>query len=135
MTTARERKNVLFVCIGNICRSPMAEAFANRYGADVLRAQSAGLSPAIALSPFTRKVMEEKNIDIGNHLPRGIDEVNVLQMDVVVNMSGYKIPGVRTVDWTVADPYGGPAQGYRVARDRIEMLVMQFILKLRMGRI
>jgi len=35
-------KKVLFVCIGNVCRSPMAEAFANHYGNDVLIAKSAG---------------------------------------------------------------------------------------------
>ncbi len=33
------------MCIGNTCRSPMAEGFANLYGSDVLRASSAGLSP------------------------------------------------------------------------------------------
>ena len=27
-----DRKRVLFLCIGNICRSPMAEAFARKYG-------------------------------------------------------------------------------------------------------
>ena len=33
---SEERKQVLFVCIGNICRSPMAEALARKYGSDVL---------------------------------------------------------------------------------------------------
>jgi len=35
-------KRVLFVCIGNACRSPMAEGFANYYGNDVLKAGGAG---------------------------------------------------------------------------------------------
>ena len=57
------RRNVLFVCLGNICRSAMAEAFANRYGADVLQAASAGLTPAYANAPLTQKVMLEKNMN------------------------------------------------------------------------
>ena len=36
------KKRVLFVCIGNSCRSQMAEAFARAYGRDVIDAHSAG---------------------------------------------------------------------------------------------
>ncbi|MGI8990585.1 MAG: arsenate reductase ArsC, partial [Bryobacteraceae bacterium] len=41
-------KRVLFVCIGNCCRSQMAEGFANTYGRDVLAAGSAGLAPTVS---------------------------------------------------------------------------------------
>jgi len=34
---------VLFVCIGNACRSPMAEAIAHREAAEVIEPASAGL--------------------------------------------------------------------------------------------
>lgn len=113
----------------------MAEAFANHYGSDVLRAESAGVAPALGISTLTRKVMLEKNIDIGNHLPRGIDELNLRTVDLVVNMSGYQIPGIPTIDWAIADPYGGPVEGYRTARDQIELNVMNLILKMRMRKI
>ena len=33
---SRMKKRVLFLCLGNICRSPMAEAMARKYGSDVL---------------------------------------------------------------------------------------------------
>ncbi|MEP6716526.1 MAG: hypothetical protein ABJC09_13230, partial [Terriglobia bacterium] len=46
-------KQVLFVCIGNTCRSPMAEGLANHYGSDVLIATSAGLSPVTMVMPET----------------------------------------------------------------------------------
>jgi protein-tyrosine-phosphatase len=36
---------VLFICIGNACRSPMAEAIARRDAADVIEAASAGVAP------------------------------------------------------------------------------------------
>ena len=113
----------------------MAEAFANHYGQDVLRASSAGLSPAAALSPYTRKVMLEKNVEIGEHLPRSLYEVDLRNIDLIVNLSGYTIRGIETLDWLIDDPYGGSLEGYRTARDRIELQVMNLILKIRTGRI
>ena len=44
--SAKAKKRVLFVCIGNACRSQMAEAFARAYGSDILTVRSAGLAPA-----------------------------------------------------------------------------------------
>jgi len=113
----------------------MAEAFANHYGQDVLRASSAGLAPAAALSPYTRKVMLEKNVDVGDHLPRSFYELDVRDVDLIVNLSGYAIAGFETMDWVIDDPYGGPIEGYRTARDRIELQVMNLILKMRTGKI
>ena len=63
-------KRVLFVCIGNTCRSPMAEALANHYGSDVLRATSAGIAPTNAVTRNTVLAMSEMNIDVSGHLPR-----------------------------------------------------------------
>ena len=42
---AAAKRRVLFVCIGNSCRSQVAEAFARAYGSDVMEVQSAGVSP------------------------------------------------------------------------------------------
>ena len=48
------KTRVLFVCIGNACRSQMAEGFARAYGSDVLVPASAGLAPASGGSLRTR---------------------------------------------------------------------------------
>ena len=61
---------MLFVCIGNACRSQMAEGFARAYGGDVMEAASAGLSPAVAVPPDTIRAMDEKNIDIRGQFPK-----------------------------------------------------------------
>ena len=65
------KKRVLFVCIGNACRSQMAEAFARAYGSDVLSAHSAGLAPAGAVPPLTRQVLNERNIPVEGQYPKG----------------------------------------------------------------
>jgi arsenate reductase len=46
-----KRQRVLFVCVGNACRSQMAEAFARAYGSDVLVPASAGFIPAAKVPP------------------------------------------------------------------------------------
>ena len=57
-------KTVLFVCIGNSCRSQMAEAFFNRYAPQGYRAESAGTAPADVVSSNAIAVMQELGIDI-----------------------------------------------------------------------
>jgi arsenate reductase len=67
---------VLFVCIGNACRSPMAEGFARAYGSDVLgSAERRDLAPALAVAPLTHHVMLEKNIDLGDCYPKELEHV------------------------------------------------------------
>lgn len=100
-------KRVLFLCLGNICRSPMAEALARKYGSDVLEVSSAGLTPAINTTPYTRKVLEEKNVDLGDHVPRRFRDLDLSQYDLIVNMSGTALSknlGVPVEDWQVDDP-------------------------------
>jgi arsenate reductase (thioredoxin) len=132
------KKKVLFVCIGNICRSPMAEAMARKYGSDVLEVASAGLSPAMNTTPFTRSVLVEKNVDLGEHLPRRFRDVNPKSFDLIVNLSGSPMPrslGVAIEDWNVDDPMGKSEEEFRQTREIIEMLVMRLILRARLGKI
>jgi len=127
-------KKVLFVCIGNTCRSPMAEGFANKYGSDVLVARSSGLSPVLSVIPETVAIMEELNIDISGHVPMLYDPFLAGQYDLVINMSGFRLPGKpprELIEWKVTDPYMNSAEVYRKVRDDLEERVMQLILRLR----
>jgi arsenate reductase len=102
------KKRVLFVCIGNSCRSQMAEGFARAYGSDVMVARSAGLSPATVIAPLTRQVLAERNIRIDDHFPKGLDVVSREKFDMVVNLSGMplRVTAPRVVEWAVKDPIG-----------------------------
>src|ERR1019366_1245332 len=79
-------KRVLFVCVGNACRSQMAEAFARVYGRDALVAASAGLNPAMAVMPDTVRAMAEKEIDLRDQFPKSIRHLGRSKFDLVVNM-------------------------------------------------
>ena len=70
---APAKKRVLFVCIGNSCRSQMAESFARAYGADVLEVRSAGLSPATIVSPLTKQILAERNLNTDGQFPKAWD--------------------------------------------------------------
>jgi arsenate reductase len=130
----RTKKRVLFVCIGNSCRSQMAEGFARAYGADILTASSAGLSPASIVQPLTRQVLAHRNIRIDDQFPKGMEILMQEQFDVIINMSGQKLPlapGALVRDWPVRDPIGEQEPVYKAVAEQIEGLVMRLILELR----
>lgn len=64
------KKLVVFVCTGNVCRSPMAEglfhAMAEKAGRTDIEAASAGIGAGDGISPseFSVEVMQEEGIDI-----------------------------------------------------------------------
>ena len=130
------RKRVLFVCIGNSCRSQMAEGFARTYGSDVLVPASAGVAPAAIVAPDTLRAMDEKNIDLRDHFPKSLRHLERVDFDLVINMTGFFLPekfNGRVVDWEVADPVSMDYEEHCAIRDAIERLVMKLILELRVA--
>jgi arsenate reductase len=112
----------------------MAEGFANHYGSDVLIAASAGLSPVQFVAQETVAIMREVNVDISNHAPTWYEASKVDRYDLVVNMSGLRLPGKaprELIEWTVEDPYQKAPAVYRRVRADLENKVMQLILRLR----
>jgi protein-tyrosine-phosphatase len=106
----------------------MAEGFARAYGRDLWEAESAGLAPATLIAPLTRHVMDEKDISLAEHFPKGLDEVKLSEFDLLVNMSGFELPDVFTAavrEWQVPDPIGQTAKTYRKVRDQVESLVLE----------
>jgi arsenate reductase (thioredoxin) len=129
-----EKKRVLFVCIGNACRSQMAEAFARTYGSDVLIPASAGLAPAMGLAPDTMRAMAEKNIDLRDQFPKSLRQLERARFDLAVNMSGYSLPEIaaeQVEEWDVPDPVSMEFDDHCAIRDKIERLVMELVLRLR----
>jgi arsenate reductase len=68
------KKNILFICTGNSCRSQMAEGFLRHFGGDRFDVASAGTNPA-GLNPDAVTAMREIGIDISHHRSKGIGEV------------------------------------------------------------
>lgn len=128
------KKKVLFVCIGNSCRSQMAEAFARLYGNDVIIPASAGLMPAAIVARDTHRAMLEKNIDLRDHFPKHVRQLGRAHFDLIVNISGMELrdpPGERVIFWDVADPICETYEIHCEIRDEIERLVLDLVLEVR----
>jgi len=112
---------VAFVCLGNACRSQMAEGFARRSAGERIEVHSAGLFPAVAVPEQTKRLMLEKGIDLSDQFPKAFALYPPGYFDLVVNMSGMDTPGhARVVVWNIEDPYGASDRRFRQVRDQIE---------------
>ncbi len=116
---------ILFVCFGNACRSQMAEALANQIGQGRVRAWSAGSHPLGVIILETYQVMREKGLSLDGQWSKGLNDVPVAKMDVVVGMGcdvDCPVPPSfkgRMVEWNIPDPYGGDLDAFRSVRDLI----------------
>lgn len=120
-------KSILFVCVGNCCRSQIAEGFARHLGQPDLVVYSAGSHPAGFVAPAVVEMMKEKGIDISGQYSKGLDEIPSMDFDIVVTMGcGDFCPSVKAkkrVDWKIPDPIGRSPEFFRKVRDDIEAKV------------
>ena len=130
MTKDSKKTKILFVCIGNMIRSQMAEGFARHNAGAFVAAYSAGVRHTGTVSEEAAHVMSEKGIDIHRQYSKGLGDVPLEEMDYIVNMSGFPnesvFPaslGARVIAWQVSDPLGGSIDRFRKVRDEIETKV------------
>ena len=120
---------VLFVCSGNICRSPMAEGYLNSKNIKGLSAISCGfLSAGESVSKNFVLVMNELGIDISAHKSKHISK-KLFAADRIYCMSenhrnalvssGVNIDKLELLGGGIHDPFGQNADVYRACRDEI----------------
>jgi arsenate reductase (thioredoxin) len=128
--------NILFVCVGNSCRSQMAEAFVNQLGRDEVRGWSAGSHPLGEIAWGTGEVMREKGISLEGQWSKGLKDVPLHDMDVIVTLGCEVFCPVpasfagRVVEWNIPDPYGADLALYREVRDLIDAQVAGLVAEL-----
>lgn len=80
--------NILVVCVGNICRSPMAEALLKqRYPHKNIDSAGVGALVGHSADPAALEIMAKQEIDITSHVAKQIDEVLAKKADLVFTMS------------------------------------------------
>jgi arsenate reductase len=79
---------ILFLCIGNSCRSQMAEGWARHLKGDIVEAYSAGIETH-GLNPNAVKVMAEAGVDISGHRSKHVDELKDVKLDYVITVCGH----------------------------------------------
>jgi glycine hydroxymethyltransferase len=148
-------KTILFVCTGNICRSPMAEGIFRNIakGRKDLQVMSAGIGAmdGQAPSPYAVQALRELGIDISKQRSRQLTAELVQEADYIFGMTHSHVDTVfllyphaaektfllREFDDTldifekdISDPIGGSYEVYRNCRDQIEQgiaTLMRFI--------
>jgi len=118
---------ILFLCVANAARSQMAEGLARSMAppGDGYRFLSAGSQPG-TLNPLAVGALAEQGIDIAHHRSKGLDDVPLAQVDVIVTLCAEEVcpfvPGaVQRLHWPLPDPEGLPA--FRSVRDELRRLL------------
>ena len=143
-------RHILVVCVGNICRSPMAEALLQRAlrGQDGLTVESAGLGALVGhpASEYSQELMVEMGLDISEHRARQIHPDMVRDADLVLVMEARHKRAIDDADATargkvyrlcewqdrdIDDPYRQPKAAFADALEDIEEGVASWVEKIR----
>ncbi len=149
--------SISFVCLGNICRSPLAEGIARR------RFAEAGLDLAVAscgtgrwhvgegADPRSRKVAAEAGYDLSGHRVRQLSGDDFRRFDLLLAMDRANLavlearrPADATAravlflelagfaaDVEVPDPYHGDLEAFRRVRELLERGMDELVLRFR----
>lgn len=111
---------ILFVCLGNIYRSPVAEALFKKFKPEI-DVDSAGVHPPLfPISEDARKYLARENAEqYLKKVPESIDNKQLEEYDLIVTMESEHKEAVlskcpecenRTVVWNIQDPYSLPPE-------------------------
>jgi protein-tyrosine-phosphatase len=114
----------------------MAEAWAKHLGKGRVHAYSAGSCAYGQIIGDTHTVMKEKGISLECQRSKGLRDLALAEMDIVVRM-GHEVEVTlpagfkgRVLDWDIPDPYGQGLEIFRDVRDLIEEEVRLLIASL-----
>jgi len=158
LPAADSMKTFLFICTGNICRSPMAEALFRHAtnGRTDYRAISAGLGAIDGQPPsvYSVQAMKEIGVDIARQRSHMLTAQMVKEADYILGMTHSHVDTVTllypqavektfllrefddtldTFEKDISDPIGGSYEVYLNCRDQIEQGIASLVRFIEQG--
>lgn len=132
------KKKIVFVCWGNTCRSPMAQAIASKIYGERFIVESAGIEASTGLGATNEaiRVMAEVGIDISAHQVNRINNIEINDFDIIISMTHYIADDIRPkidlkknslLTWNIIDPYGKGIEAYRSCVKALEKEIRKLI--------
>ncbi|MEJ6066330.1 low molecular weight phosphotyrosine protein phosphatase [Psychrobacter sp. 16-Bac2893] len=138
--------NILVVCVGNICRSPMAEALLKqRYPHKNIDSAGVGALVGHSADPAALEIMAGQEIEITNHVAKQIDEGLAKKADLIFTMSDSQTKWIEErwpfcrgktfklghwQDKDIADPYKHEMSAFQTAYQDIVVSLEQWADKI-----
>ena len=138
--------SILVVCVGNICRSPMAAAILTERYPDK-HVDSAGLSALVGHFADIKAIelMTIHDIDISSHIAKPISEALVSHADLILTMTTSQTKWIENrwphcrgrifrighwIDKDIVDPYQQDKSVFETSRQDIDDSLEQWAIKM-----
>lgn len=143
--------NVLLICVGNICRSPMAEALLLQRLAPRLQVASAGTHAMLGspMDPLTQAVLQQHRVPIPRHRARQVDRAMLHRAELILLMEPAQLNSVLKLapevrgktfligKWqdqlAIADPYRQPKLAFEQTYEQLSRCVDDWLPYLQSG--
>ena len=124
---------ILFVCSGNACRSPLADAILKKLRPDV-NVDSAGTYPYYKVVDLTRRYAQQEGVtDFLKKVPDSLESKNLSDYNLIIAMETEHEQAIinqspecadKVVVWHINDPYKLPYKQASKEFDRIKSKVV-----------
>lgn len=146
---AAKPKEIIFVCTGNTCRSPMAEGIAKKFVEDnkldyKISSRGTKIDPKeVVANPKSIEVMKTRNIDISNHKSNMFTKEDIDNADLILTMTDSHKKGLLELfpeaapytftiteyatgkEGNISDPWGKEIEEYIKTAEQLDILVPQ----------
>ena len=147
-----KKKKILFLCIGNTCRSPMAEFICKRkaeeYNIQDLSILSAGfcVDTESRLHPYAKECLLDAGFDVDNFLPKQVGHAMLTESDIIFCMTDSQKDLIESVygkiysstdfiGQDIDDPYGEGIDAYKFVYSQIEEVCDKLLKKILCNKI